>query len=292
MAAIGTGIDLHVHSTASDGRSTPAEVVAEAAAAGLRTIALTDHDTTAGWSEALSAGQRLGVRVVPGVEISAQVGGISVHMLAYCVDPADEALRSMWQATRTSRDARARRIVERLAADVPLTWDDVRAQARQEPTIGRPHIADALVARGIVASRDEAFATLLRPGSPYYARYLAPDGVHVVQAVVAAGGAAVIAHPLAGRRGRVIDDVAVAALADAGMIGLEMDHRDHTAGEREHLRGLARELGLLTTGSSDYHGTGKVNRLGENTTTPEVLSALLAAGEAAAVTPRRSPPAS
>jgi len=268
-------IDLHVHSTASDGRSGPAEVVREAAAAGVDTLALTDHDTVAGWAPAAAEAGLLGIRLIPGVEISCQVRGVSVHLLGYLVDPLDTVLTGMWHATRTSRELRARRIVERLAADVPVTWDDVLAQTDDVATIGRPHIADALVARGVVDSRDHAFATLLRPGSPYYARYLAPEGRDVVRAVVAAGGAAVIAHPLARRRGRVVDDGDVADLAAAGMVGLEVDHRDHDDAERSHLRGLAADLGLVVTGASDYHGSGKANRLGENTTHPEALEAIL-----------------
>jgi len=275
-------IDLHVHSTASDGHSTPSEVVAEAAAAGLDTIALTDHDTTAGWAEAGAAAERLGVRLIPGVEISCQLGGISVHLLGYLLDPRDAALRRMWEATRASRERRARLIVEKLSADVPVTWEDVLEQTRHVTTIGRPHIADALVARGVVTSRDHAFATILRPGSPYYARYLAPDGIEAVRAVVGAGGVAVMAHPLARRRGRVVGDSAIADNVAVGMSGQEVDHRDQDDAERAHLRALAADLGLLTTGSSDYHGTGKQNRIGENTTTPQALEAIFERAGAAA----------
>lgn len=279
-------IDLHVHSTASDGHSAPEQVVAEAAAAGMTTIALTDHDTTAGLEHAQRAADAYNVRVVPGVEISCHVRGISVHMLGYCADPFDEALAAMWDATRASRLQRARTIVERLSVDVPIEWADVVAITGEDSTVGRPHIADALVARGVVASREEAFAGLLRAGSPYYARYLSPDGMDVVRAVVAAGGVAVIAHPSARRRGRVIDDADIAALAAAGMAGIEADHRDHTAADRSHLRGLARDLGLVVTGSSDYHGTGKPNRLGEFTTEPAALEDLLDRS----VSPSRSRP--
>jgi hypothetical protein len=276
-------IDLHTHSTASDGTQPPAAVVAEAVAAGLDVLALTDHDSTAGWGEAADASRRLGIVLVPGAEVSCQAGGISVHLLSYLHDPDDPALAAELGRTRAERIGRARRMVELIAVDHPLTWEDVVARVGPGATVGRPHIADALVAEGIVANRDEAFATLLHSGGPYYVRHYSPDVEHAVRLVRGAGGVPVMAHPLAARRGRTVSDAVIAGMAAAGLAGLEVDHRDHEPGERAHLRGLAAELGLFTTGSSDYHGTGKVNRIGENGTAPEVLEQIEAAATGSAV---------
>ncbi len=271
-------IDLHTHSAVSDGTQAPADLVASAAAAGLDVVALTDHDTTAGWVEALDAGQRLGVQVVTGTEVSCSTEGTSVHLLSYQQDPASPGLADELEQARSSRETRARRIVERLGADVPITWEQVSDQVREGATIGRPHIADALVAAGVVADRGEAFAGLLSSRGPYYVRHYAPDPVDAVRLVAAAGGVSVMAHPLARLRGRVVGDEVIEAMADAGLAGLEVDHRDNDPQAREHLRALAARLGLLVTGSSDYHGAGKPNLIGENTTDPDVLTEILARG--------------
>jgi predicted metal-dependent phosphoesterase TrpH len=271
-------IDLHVHSTASDGSQPPADVVAAAGDAGLDVVALTDHDSTEGWAEALAAGERLGVGVVPGVEISCKMRDISVHLLSYRHDPADADLHAELTLTREDRVGRAHRMVQRIAADYPLTWDDVLEHVSEGATVGRPHIADAMVARGLVGSRDEAFLATLHRSSPYYVAHYAPQAVDVVRLVLAAGGVPVMAHPRAGRRGRVVTDDDIAALAAAGLVGVEADHPDHTPAEREAVRGLAGELGLLVTGSSDYHGPVRPNRLGAFTTDPQVYEAILAAG--------------
>jgi predicted metal-dependent phosphoesterase TrpH len=271
-------IDLHTHSSVSDGTDEPREVVEAAAAAGLAVVALTDHDTTTGWDDAVDAARRHGVALVRGTEVSTRVatpdGGISVHLLSYLHDPASPALADELERTRTSRLTRARRMTELLAQDYPISWDDVVAQTGDGATVGRPHLADALVALGVVTSRDEAFATMLHARAPYYVPHYAPDAAAAVRAVREAGGVPVMAHPGAGARGRVVSDETIAALADVGLRGLEVDHRDHDEATREHLRGLASELGLLVTGSSDYHGRGKANRLGENTTAPQVLEAI------------------
>lgn len=264
--------DLHTHSTVSDGTQSPAEVVAAAREAGLDVLALTDHDSTGGWAEAADAARRLGVRLVPGMEVSCGIEGVSVHLLSYLHDPDDAGLAAEVDEARDSRHHRAERIVELLARDVDVSWGDVEEQVAEGATIGRPHIADALVARGIVRDREEAFAGLLSSRGPYYVRHYAPDPVRAVRLVVAAGGVPVMAHPLARRRGRVVDDAVIEQMADAGLAGLEVYHRDHDHAEREHLLALARRLDLLVTGSSDYHGAGKPNRLGENTTDDEVLA--------------------
>lgn len=275
-------IDLHVHSSASDGTLRPREVVEAAAAAGLRVVGLTDHDTTAGWDEATTAGEHLHVRVVPGAELSCRAGGVSVHMLAYLHDPEDLDLSGQCTGLRRERLDRARRMVHLLAADLPIRWEDVEEIAGPGATIGRPHLADALVALGLASSRSAAFATVLHPTSPYYVRYWAPDAVTTVRRIRAAGGVAVLAHPRARLRGgRLVTDETIAALAAQGLQGLEVDHREHDDADRRHLRALAADLGLLATGSSDFHGAGKPNLIGENTTRPEVLEALEALGKAA-----------
>lgn len=264
-------IDLHTHSAVSDGTDTPSGLMHAAAASGIDVVALTDHDTTAGWGEAAAAVAATGVALVRGTEISTRAGGISVHLLSYLHDPEDPSLVAMLERSRDSRETRAQRMVERIAEDLPLTWADVEEQAADGATIGRPHIADALVARGHVADRAAAFRSLLHPSGPYYVRYWAAETADAVAAVRAAGGVPVMAHPRAAARGRVVSTAVVADLADAGLAGIEADHLDHTPDDREALRALAAELGLLVTGSSDYHGTGKPNRLGAFTTAVEVL---------------------
>jgi predicted metal-dependent phosphoesterase TrpH len=264
-------IDLHTHSSASDGTQSPGQVVASAAGAGLDVLALTDHDTTAGWVEAAAAASQQGIGLVRGIEISCQHEGISIHLLCYLQDPSAPALLEELKRSRVSRQGRAQRIVELLSKDVPLQWDDVVAQIQPGATIGRPHIADAMVAKGIVASREVAFATYLAGGSRYYVSHYAPDPVAAVRLVRQAGGVAVMAHPFASVRGRIVSDEVIGAMASAGMAGLEVHHRDHTPDQVSHGLDLSCALGLFVTGSSDYHGAGKPNQLAENCTEPAVL---------------------
>lgn len=273
-------IDLHVHSTASDGTDTPAEVMEVAKAAGLDVVALTDHDSAAGWADASTAARRLGLTLLPGAEISCQLDGIGVHMLAYLYDPENAALLEETTRTRRDRLDRAKRMVQRMSRDLDITWADVQEHVGPAATVGRPHLADALVAMGVVGSRDEAFATLLHARSPYYLPHYSPDAERIVRLVLAAGGVPVMAHPRAGKRGRIVSLGDIADLATAGLVGLEVDHRDNAEEDRRILRELARDLDLLTTGSSDYHGTGKENRIAENTTAPEVLEQIVALGTA------------
>ena len=277
------GIDLHVHSTASDGTDPPAVVVERAAAAGLGTIALTDHDTTAGWAEAAEAARRAGVTLLPGAELSCTTGGIGVHVLAYLYDPLQPELLAQARRTRSDRLLRARRMVQAISSDFPLTWDDVLEQVEDGATVGRPHIADAMVAKGLVASRDEAFATVLHGRSPYYLPHYAQNAQSAVRLIRAAGGVPVMAHPRASRQRRVVGVDVIADLAAAGLAGLEVDHPDHSPADREMLRGLAAKLGLLATGSSDYHGSGKSTPIGAFTTAPDVLEAIIAEGHGTAV---------
>jgi len=275
-----TRIDLHTHSTASDGTLTPAELMRAAAETGLDVIAITDHDTTAGWDAAASA-RPAGVTLVRGAELSCRWYGrgssIPLHLLAYLFDPTEPALVAELARLRTARERRAERIVRRMRADgFPVSWDEVLAYAAGG-SVGRPHIAQALVNAGLVASIDEAFTP------PWLGeRYRLPkedlDVVTAVRLVRAAGGVPVLAHPRASRRGRIAPDALIVELARAGLIGLEADHADHTPDDRRHLRRLAERLGLVVTGASDFHGANKTIPLGAHTTEPAALDRLLAAG--------------
>jgi predicted metal-dependent phosphoesterase TrpH len=268
-------IDLHTHSSASDGTERPADLVRAAAAAGLDVVALTDHDTTRGWSEAAAA-LPSGLTLVRGAEISSAYDGISLHLLAYLFDPSHAELAGEMSMALDDRVPRAKAIVAKLAdAGYPVTWELVLDQLQDGATVGRPHIADTLVAAGVVADRNEAFTTLLHDDGPFFVGHYYVDAVRAVELVRAAGGVPVFAHPAAATRGTTVGDDAIRAMAAAGLVGLEVDHRDNAPADRERLRALAGELGLLVTGASDYHGSGKDNRLGEHTTDPAVLEQLL-----------------
>lgn len=273
-------IDLHVHSTASDGTLSPAGVVAAAAEAGLDIMALTDHDTLAGWDEAFGACPA-GMTVVPGLELSCvySAGGqrrTSVHLLGYLVDPRHPGLLAELRRLQGERSRRGKKIVEKLvAAGYPITWDRVR-ECADGGSVGRPHVGRALVEAGVVASVDEAFVELLSADGPYYVRKADIDAIAGVQLIVDAGGVAVFAHPAAGRRGKVVDEPAISVLAQAGLAGIEVDHPDHLPEERERLRMLAADLGLVPTGSSDFHGSNKENWLGQHTTDPSAYADLIA----------------
>lgn len=268
-------IDPHTHSRHSDGTMTPRQIVGAARATGLDVVGLTDHDSTAGWDEAADAASAAGIGFLPGVEISCARDGISIHLLGYLMDPADPGLVREFDRTRSDRDSRARRIVERLGPDTGLTWEEVVAHTPAGATIGRPHIADALVARGVVPDRSAAFEDLLRTGGRYYVSHYAPDPVDAVRLVKAAGGVSVMAHPLAAARGRVVDESVIEEMAAAGLCGLEVDHRDHSPEQRAHAAAIGEGLGLVRTGSSDFHGAGKPNQLGESTTSSDALAALV-----------------
>lgn len=265
--------DLHLHSDHSDGTEPPAAVVAAAHRAGLRTVALTDHDTTSGWPEAAEAASSLGMTLLPGMELSARHEWRSVHVLGYLFDPDDEALRALTDRIRRSRLTRARTMAERIGVDYDLTWDDVLAQTAEGATVGRPHLADALIARGQVRDREEAFAGILHPAGGYYMALYAPDPVTAVATIAGAGGVAIIAHP-AGRAGLLPSAVTGAMLA-AGLAGYELDHRENEEPALSQLRTLVRTRGLIATGSSDYHGRGKPNIPGENTTSDEMVARII-----------------
>ncbi len=277
-------IDLHTHSSRSDGTATPTELVAEAVAHGLDVVALTDHDTIDGWDEATAAALAQGITLVRGIELSTRYDGRSVHLLAYLPDQAFQPLADEMARVRDGRESRLPVMMERLRElGIDITEDEVRDGAAEGAVLGRPHVADALVGKGVIGHRNEAFEQLLGPRGPAfvprYATSLA-DGVALVRA---AGGVPVIAHPWG--RNRVLTVDALADLRRDGLAGIEVDHQDHGPDEREALRGIADDLDLVATGSSDWHGTGKTDHdLGCNTTEPEALERLLAeAGSATAV---------
>lgn len=279
-------IDPHTHSACSDGTDAPAELMALAAQAGLDVVGLTDHDTTAGWDEAASAVATTGVTLLRGTEISCSASGVTLHLLAYLFEPEDTALGAAFARARESRETRASRMVERLSTDYPITWEDVLAQAAASRTIGRPHIADALVAAGSFPDRTAAFAGPLATSSPYYVHHWALDPVEACELVRGAGGVPVAAHPRAGRRQRrLVPDETFALMADAGLAALEVDHRDHDPAQREAARVLAERLGIGMSGSSDYHGTGKPNRLGEHLMPEPLLEQIVGEGTLPLVTP-------
>lgn len=267
--------DLHLHSNHSDGTQPPGEVVRRAHAHGVRTLALTDHDRTTGWEEAAEAAGALGVTLLPGMELSAKHEWRSVHVLGYLFDPAHPGLVAETDRIRDDRIGRAERIVRNIGRDYDLVWDDVLAQTIPDATIGRPHIADALVARGIVRDRTAAFDGILHPREGYYEPHYAPDPLTAVRLITEAGGVAVIAHPATSGRDRMMPRPLIDRLIAAGLGGFEIDHRENTAEGRRSLRGIAAAHDLIVTGSSDYHGAGKPNRPGENTTADEMVARII-----------------
>ncbi len=275
-------IDLHAHSSVSDGTETPAQLIGAAVLAGLDVIALTDHDSTAGWTEAFDAARGTGITVLPGLELSTQLELASVHVLGYLVDPANPALVATTEQIREERLHRAETMVSRIVKDYPLlSWDDVLAQTTPGATIGRPHIADALVARGYVMDRGAAFQGILHWQGGYYQPHDAPEPVVGVRLIAEAGGVPVIAHPGARGPNGLLTDDRLRALVDAGLFGLEAHHRDNVHGDSKKWEAKARQFGVVVTGSSDYHGEGKPNRLGENTTSREVYEQIVEQGTGA-----------
>ena len=275
-------IDLHTHSTASDGTDSPAGLVTAAAAAGVDVLAITDHDTTAGWAEATAALPG-GMSLVRGAELSciSPTGrddrDVAVHLLGYLFDPDHPAIVTEQTRLRAERVERLHRMIEKMAADgYPVDVETVFGLLPPGASAGRPHLARALVVAGAVESVNEAFATLLYNGSPYYVPKADTPVRTAIEMVRAAGGVTVFAHPLARKRGRVVEPSMIVELAAAGLAGVEVDHPDHSAEDRDLLRGLAADAGLVATGSSDYHGTNKTTPIAAETTGEEALGALLA----------------
>jgi predicted metal-dependent phosphoesterase TrpH len=273
-------IDLHTHSTVSDGTLTPADVIKAAVAAELDVVALTDHDNLAGWSEAAQAAQSHGIVFVPGVEISCRWYGadppISLHLLGYWVDAGNAPLQAELARVREAREHRAQRMVELMRADgIDVTWLEVQGYAAGG-TVGRPHLAQALIRRGLAGTVSEAFGPDMlgrrwRVPKPDTDVFVALDLIHH------SGGVSVFAHPRATRRGRVVPESLIVEMSIRGLAGLEADHEDHSSQERAAVRALADDLGILATGSSDFHGTNKPTPIGANLTEEMVYEALRAA---------------
>ena len=262
-------IDLHTHTTASDGTDSPFALVNKALSTGITVLGVTDHDTTSGWAEAISAARKP-ISLALGAEISTLTeDGISVHMLGLLFDGENSEIQAMLSDARDTRIPRMKKMVELLRSDgFAISMEDVIAATPEGATLGRPHLADALVKNKIVATRDEAFVDLLHNASKYYVTHAAPTPEAAISQIRKAGGVAVIAHPFASRRGEVISVATFTSLVAAGLNGIEVNHRDHSQIEREQLSEIADQLALVKTGSSDYHGNGKLNALGENLTDP------------------------
>ena len=263
-------IDLHTHTTFSDGTMSPTELVQHAIINGVTVLGLTDHDTVAGWDEAMAA-LRAELQLVLGAEISCLTEDHkSIHMLGLLFDRSYQPLQEVLEASRDDRVPRMKKMIELMVADgIKITYEEVLAHKPEGATLGRPHLADALVAKNIVKSRDQAFAELLNNDSKYYVSHMAPTPLEAIKLIRAAGGVAVIAHPYASFRDTELTESHFAALKAAGLNGIEVDHRDHGAEERNKLRRIAANLDLAVTGSSDFHGSGKLNLIAENMTAPE-----------------------
>ena len=284
-------IDLHTHSTRSDGLDTPSQLVTNAAKVGINVLALTDHDTVSGWDEARSKALELGLGFIPGIEVTSvsdierfgRTIRISVHLLAYLPDPNHEALAVVLGDTVATREARARALVDKLATEMPITWEMVLDHLDKGATIGRPAIADTLVTMKKVSDRSEAFDYYLASDGPFYVSHSAVSTVEAIELIGMAGGVSVIAHPLKG----VGPDTSPEDLPldhfqemiQRGLAGIEVYHRDVPEAARSWLLDLASKHDLVVTGSSDYHGlAGKPNQLGENTTSQEMLDRIVKLG--------------
>jgi predicted metal-dependent phosphoesterase TrpH len=269
-----SGIDLHTHSTASDGTNTITENVALALARGLAGIAITDHDTTAGYAEAAAAAEGTGLLIVPGIEFSAEYDGASLHVLAYWVDPADPALVEELRRLTDTRFRRGELMVEKLQAlGYDISFERVRAIAGDD-LIARPHIAQAMVEAGIVPTEKEAFDRFISDDGVAYVPKHALDPMDALRLIGAAGGVCVLAHPAMWKGNGAVPDDLIEGMAAAGMGGLEVDHPDHDEAQRAHYRALAGRLDLVPTGASDCHGARYGYRLGCETTPVELVDEL------------------
>jgi predicted metal-dependent phosphoesterase TrpH len=270
--------DLHTHSNRSDGTDTPSELIENAKAAGLEVVALTDHDTTVGWDEAEVAAERVGIRLVKGLEVSTELEHRSIHLLGYEIDPDDAPLLTELAKVIDGRTGRVPKFVSRFAEiGIDITEEEILAKVGDADAVGRPHIADLLIDKGVVKDRGEAFERFLQPGmAGYVPRYSIPTD-HAIGLVKAAGGKAVLAHPWSRGSHKVLTADRIGELVTSGLDGIEVDHPDHSEEQRDDLRKIAATHGLVVTGSSDYHGTGKTEefRLGVNTTSREELEKLL-----------------
>lgn len=271
-------IDLHLHSNVSDGTQTPADVVRAAFHDGVRTMALTDHDTALGWDEARQQCSELGMSFIPGMEFSARIGNGSMHILAYLFDPDAPAMMAELEKLQADRENRLKEMTARVSADYDITWEHVLEQiSEQGQSVGRPHLADALVAQGIIAHRSEAFTGILAKHGPYYVPQYALDPVSAITLIRDAGGVPIIAHPATNSRAQPPEG-AIEKLVEAGLAGYELGHRENVEPALSIFREACEKYDLIVTGSSDYHGLGKPNQPGENTTSPDMLMRIIEQG--------------
>lgn len=268
-------IDLHTHSVGSDGSDTPSELVERSVQAGLDVVALTDHDTVTGWAEAAEAGERLGVRVIRGIEFSTTNEGHGQHLLGYNLDPDHPAVADILTKAAASREGRIPMLLARLdVLGLSVDRDYVMSLAGGIPS--RKHVAAGLVHARHAADDNDAFARLLNEGCPAYIQRFRPTIEETITAIRDAGGASVIAHPRDGKRGPGISEARFAALAAGGLNGIEVDHQSHSPEVRAELRSIAANLGLVATGASDFHGTRKTDHdLGCNVTGVDAAVELL-----------------
>ncbi len=286
-------IDLHTHSDRSDGTTTPAQLVRGAHDRGIDVLAITDHDTTEGWAEATEAAEQVGITLVRGLEISCKLAGHGVHLLGYLPDPTYPPLAHELERILDGRNARLPATLEKLREiGIDIAEDDVRRVAGDAAAMGRPHVADALVEKGVVQHRGEAFEKYLGSRGPAYVHRYAAPLEETIGVVADAGGVTVLAHPWAKRHNfDALDEAGLAKLKQAGLAGLEVDHQDHDGPTRDRLRAIARNLDLVVTGSSDFHGDGKRDHdLGCNTTDPEEYARLVGIAREAAAAAGRSTP--
>jgi predicted metal-dependent phosphoesterase TrpH len=242
-------------------------------------VALTDHDTADGWDEAEQVVACHELRLMPGIELSCRYDDVGVHLLAYQLDPTFSPLAKQLERIIAGRTSRLPAMLARLReVGVEITEDDVARASGSASATGRPHVADAMVAMGVVRDRSEAFARYLAWGRPGYVPRYATEVTQMIELVRQAGGVSVIAHPWSRGSRRVLSAGVLGELADAGLTGIEVDHRDHDPQTRASLRSIATDVGLVTTGGSDYHGEGKLDHpLGGETTAPDQFERLLAA---------------
>lgn len=266
-------VDLHVHTSASDGGHAPEQVVLLAREAGLHAVAITDHDTTDGLPAALEAARQMELQLVPGIELSTQWNEQEVHILGYFIDPSNSRLLEVLSSRQEGRYRRGRRILEKLASlGMPVEWEEVLAKAGDAASLGRPHIAEVMIDKGYVASVDEAFTRFLGAGAPAYVPRTKFSPQEAIDLVLAAGGAPVLAHP-----GLITDPAILERLLQEGKLkGLEVYYPEHDEETTRKLAGLCRQLGLIATGGSDFHGLPGDGRapLGTCAVSEEVIAAL------------------
>ena len=275
------GWDLHCHSVYSDGTETPACLLETAQQLGLDGVGIADHDTSAGWQEATEAARALHMPLIRGTEITTDMDGVCVHMLGLLYNPECSSIQQLFATTRQRRIERMQRMVRNLAQDFPITWQDVLDAAHKggNTTIGRPHIADAMVAKGLFPDRSAVFKNTVNRNSKYYVPIVAPDAREIVEVIASSGGVSIVAHPGAKQRNAtLLSDEQIAQLAQAGLDGLEVHHRDNDAEQQKRLTRIAQRLDLLITGGSDWHGTGKPNAMGEHTTDDATVQEIIRRG--------------